>query len=117
MITILYVNDDPVEFRLADAFKKVGVEAEIIVVKTIDKAREYLSQASDFRVVFMDFDMGRGQTTVSSGLVAEFINAGFKMIVANSRSSRSNEWLQEAGCTHVCEPDDFEFFVGIYLRK
>ena len=114
---ILYINDDPVEGLLAEAFKKAKVEAEIMVAKTIEKAREYLSQADDFRVVFMDFDMGRGQTTVSSGLVQDFVNAGFKMIVANSRSSRSNEWLKEAGCTHVCEPNDFEFFVGIYLRK
>ena len=114
---VLYINDDPVEFLLAEAFKKANVEAEIVIAKTINKAREYLPQANDFRVVFMDFNMGCGQTTVSSGLVSEFVNAGFKMIVANSRSSRFNEWLKEAGCSHLCEPDDFEFFVGIYLRK
>ena len=122
MIRILYVNDDPINGTLGARLREAGVEVEILVAKKEVVAREYLAEADRIDVVLMDFDMGKGraQSTVATGLVQAFVDAGFgkskKMLVANSRGQGSNQELEDAGCSHTFHPEEFNRFAD-YLRN
>lgn len=120
---ILYINDDPTECLIREGFAANDVEIELIVAKTAEKAREHLLEAASLDLVFMDYDLGRGRnrTSVAIGLVQDFVDAGFgkgrKMLLANSRENRSNEELMEAGCSHICSPNEVEQFVRTVILK
>lgn len=118
---VLYVNDDPVEGILRRGFQENNLEIDLLVATTEEAARKYLPEADSIDIVFIDFDMGRGQDTIQTGLVQEFVDAGFgvgkKMLVANSRAGESNSRLFGAGCSHVCGPNEFKFFVFYEILK
>jgi len=109
---VLYINDYPETPDLLAAFRDSGIEPDVTVARTISAAREHLPEAKNIDVVFMDYSMEwEKSNTVDSGLVKAFVDAGFKMLVANSSNYYSNLSLQNAGCTHVCHPAHFEKFV------
>ncbi len=116
---VLLVNDQPRENLMKSAFKDAATPLDLVVARTLQEARDVL--ASDtFDIVFMDFEMGYGQNSdsVSSGLVQEFVGAGYgtdqKPLIAHSYSNNSR--LEEAGCNKVCHPSDIEEFVQALCR-
>ncbi len=104
MIRILYINDDPAEALLEEAFEKLGITIELTVAEDVSNARKQLAQAEKFDTIFMDYELGGGQTAISSGLMRLALEKGFgaekKPLIAYSQGYNSE--LLRDGCSHSC---------------
>jgi NAD(P)H-flavin reductase len=113
MIRILYINDDPAQLLLEEAFEKAGIEVEITVAERIRVAKSYFQEGRVFDAVFMDFKLDCGETAISSGLVKLCLEKGFgegkKPLIAYSQGH--NDQLMAVGCSHSCRWFDLDELV------
>ena len=113
MIRVLYINDDPQELLIKEAFESIGIRIELTVARTSQEAKKFLKNAAKFDTVFMDYKLDGYETAVSSGLVKLCLENGFgvgkKPLIAYSQGH--NDALMEAGCTHSCGWFDLDVLI------